>query len=57
MLAWIKKVFGLNYTEKEINKISVAVEEINQFFDKYEKLSDEQIKAKTEEFKKRVQKK
>jgi preprotein translocase subunit SecA len=57
MLAWIKKVFGLNYTEKEISKLNVTVREINQFFGEYEKLSDEQIKAKTEEFKKRVQEK
>lgn len=57
MLGWVKKIFGLDYTEKEINKLRVTVTEINQFFDKYEKLSDDQIKAKTEEFKKRVQEK
>ena len=57
MLDWLKKVFGLNYTEKEISKLGVTVKNINQFFDKYEKLSDEQIKAKTEEFKKRIQEK
>ena len=57
MLEWIKKVFGMDYTEKEISKLRVIVREINQYFEKYEKLTDEQIKAKTEEFKKRIQKK
>ena len=57
MLNWVKKLFGMNYTEKEINKLKVIVREINQHFEEYEKLSDDQIKAKTEEFKKRVQEK
>ncbi|OQB42482.1 MAG: preprotein translocase subunit SecA [candidate division CPR1 bacterium ADurb.Bin160] len=57
MLDRIKKLFGMNYTEKEINKLKLVVREINQYFQEYEKLSDEQIKAKTEEFKKRVQEK
>jgi preprotein translocase subunit SecA len=57
MLAWINKLLWVDYTEKEINKLSTIVREINQYFEKYEKLSDEQIKAKTEEFKKRVQEK
>jgi preprotein translocase subunit SecA len=57
MLERIKKLLGLNYTEKEINKLKIVVREINEYFQKYEKLSDDQIKAKTEEFKKRVQEK
>ena len=57
MLEWIKKVFGMDYTEKEISKLRIVVREINQHFQEYEKLSDEQIKAKTEEFKKRIQEK
>lgn len=57
MLEWIKKVFGMDYTEKEISKLRIVVREINEHFQEYEKLSDEQIKAKTEEFKKRIQEK
>lgn len=57
MIEWIKKVFGLNYTEKEIAKLRVIVSDINHFFDEFESLSDEEIKAKTEEFKDRVQNK
>ena len=56
MLNWVKKLFGMNYTEKEINKLKVIVREINQHFEEYEKLSDDQIKAKTEEFKKEFKK-
>lgn len=57
MIEWIKKIFGLNYTEKEIAKLRVIVTEINHLYDDFDKLSDEEIKAKTEEFKDRVQNK
>lgn len=57
MIEWIKKVFGMDYTEKEINKLKITVRQINEYFQEYEQLSDEQIKAKTEEFKDRVQNK
>ena len=57
MIEWIKKVFGLNYTEKEITKLRVIVNDINHFFEDFESLSDDEIKAKTEEFKDRVQNK
>ena len=57
MLEWIKRIFGINYTEKEINKIRIIVNEINKYFEEYEDFNDEQIKAKTGEFKKRIQEK
>ena len=57
MIERIKKIFGLNYTEKEIAKLRVIVTEINHLYDDFDKLSDEEIKAKTEEFKDRVQNK
>jgi preprotein translocase subunit SecA len=57
MLERIKKIFGLNYTEKEIAKLRLIVRDINHFYDDFDKLSDDEIKAKTEEFKDRVQNK
>lgn len=57
MLERIKRIFGLDYTEQEIAKLRVIVRDINHFYDDFDKLSDDEIKAKTEEFKDRVQNK
>ncbi|HUD08646.1 MAG TPA: preprotein translocase subunit SecA, partial [Candidatus Saccharimonadales bacterium] len=46
------KLFGS--AEKQTNKFLPLVDEINGFEAEMEKLSDEQLKAKTEEFKKRL---
>jgi len=57
MLERIKRIFGLDYTEQEIAKLRVVVRDINHFYDDFDKLSDDELKAKTEEFKDRVQNK
>lgn len=57
MLERIKKVFWLDYTEKEVSKLRIIVRDINHFYEDFDKLSDDEIKAKTEEFKDRVQNK
>ena len=49
------KIFG-DYSEKEIKKIKHYVDEINALEPKIEKLSDTELKEKTEEFKERIQK-
>jgi preprotein translocase subunit SecA len=50
-----KKIFGSN--EREIAKIRPIVEKINSFEQAIVKLSDEELKAKTEEFRKRLKEK
>jgi len=52
MFGIIEKIFG-NYSEKEIKRIMPIVEKINSLEPEMEGLSDEELKAKTEEFKKR----
>lgn len=47
-----KKIFGSN--EREIAKLRPIVENINSLESEMSKLSDEELKAKTEEFKKRI---
>ena len=49
----IEKIFG-TYSAKEIKKITPILNNINDLEEKMEKLSDEDIKNKTEEFKKRL---
>jgi len=55
MLGLVKKIFG-DYNEKEIKRLSKVVEKINAMEPQYQALSDEQLRAKTEEFKARLAK-
>jgi len=48
-----KKIFG-SYNDRYIKKIQPIVDEINNMEDRIKQLSDEELKAKTEEFKGRL---
>ena len=48
----IKKLF--NYSEKEVKRVMPLVEKINGLEDSMKKLSDSELRQKTEEFKKRL---
>ena len=50
MLSFIKKLFPSKH-EKDINSIQPLVEEINAKFEEFDNLTDEQLRAKTAEFK------
>ena len=49
----LEKIFG-NYSEKEIKKIKPIVSKIEALGPEYEKLSDEELRGKTQEFKDRL---
>ncbi len=49
----ISKIFG-NKHERDIKKIQPIVEEINEHFQQLENLSDDELKQKTDEFKRRI---
>jgi len=51
---FFKKIFGSN--EREIKKLQPIVDKINSFEDKISKLSDDELKGKTAEFKERIKK-
>jgi len=53
MLDFITKIFGTKH-ERDIKKINPLVEEINEEHEKLKDLSDEQLRAKTDEFKQRI---
>ncbi|MEW5924313.1 MAG: preprotein translocase subunit SecA [Candidatus Zixiibacteriota bacterium] len=50
----ITKIFGTKH-DRDIKKIRPLVGEINEFYQQYQSLTDEQLHAKTEEFKKRLE--
>ncbi len=53
MFEFIKKIFG-TAQDRAVKKYSKIVEPVNEWDEKYKSLSDDAIKAKTEEFKKRI---
>ncbi len=52
-MGWIEKIFG-NTSVKEIRRIEPIVREIESYDEAMQKLSDSELAAKTEEFKKRL---
>ena len=55
MLGLVKKIFG-DPNEREVKRLSKVVEEINAMEPKFAALSDEALRAKTDEFKARIEK-
>ena len=53
MIGFIKKLFGTKY-ERDIKAYSPVVIEINSFFEEYQNLSNDELRNKTLEFKKRI---
>lgn len=53
MLKLLEKVFG-NYSDREVKRIIPIVDEIEELEPKMQAMSDEQLRAKTAEFKKRL---
>jgi len=49
-----KKVFG-SKNEREVKKLDSTVDEINHYFESYESLTDEELQAKTPEFRSRLE--
>jgi preprotein translocase SecA subunit len=54
MLSWIKKVVGTK-NEREIKRIRPLVEGVNALEPAYQNLTDDELRAKTEQFKHRLQ--
>ena len=54
MLGILSKIFGGNKSEKDIKTIQPLVGQINEHFSAYQSLSNDQLRAKTVEFKARI---
>src|SRR4030095_13084251 len=50
MLKFIKKIFPSKH-EKDVKELLPVVDEINAFYEEYKNLSDDELRAKTQEFK------
>ncbi|MCG8327839.1 MAG: preprotein translocase subunit SecA [Chitinophagales bacterium] len=49
----LKKVFGTKY-DRDVNTYMPIVEEVNEFFESYEKLTNDELRNKTLEFRERI---
>src|SRR3984957_12974975 len=54
MIGILSKIFGGNKSEKDIKGIRPVVEEINKYFVSYKSLTNDELRAKTSEFKARI---
>jgi preprotein translocase subunit SecA len=54
MLGFISKIFGGNKSEKDVKKILPMVEKVNHHFAAYASLTNDQLRGKTDEFRKRI---
>src|ERR671913_1971601 len=54
MLGFISKMFGGSKSEKDIKSIEPVVGEINRHFAGFQSLTNDQLRAKTVEFKERI---
>ncbi len=54
MLKFISKLLGGNKSEKDVAQIKPIVEKINQYFQQYQSLTNDELRGKTVEFKSRI---
>ena len=54
MLKFISKLFGGNKSEKDVAELRPIVVKVNQFFQEYQSLSNDDLRGKTAEFKARI---
>ena len=55
MIGFISKIFGGSKSEKDIKSIQPRVTIINQHFASYQSISNDELRAKTNDFKQRIQ--
>ncbi len=55
MLGFIQKLFGGSKSEKDVKIIQPIVAKVNEYFTTYQSLTNDQLRAKTTEFKQRIQ--
>ena len=54
MAGFLGKLFGGNKSEKDVKKIQPYVGKINAFFESFQKLSNDELRSKTSEFRQRI---
>ncbi len=55
MIGFLSKIFGGSKSDKDVKRIQPLVTEINNFYAQYQSLSNDQLRDKTQEFRRRIQ--
>src|SRR5581483_9610688 len=55
MIGILSKIFGGSKSDKDVKKIQPVVVEINHFFNQFQSLSNDELRAKNMEFRERIQ--
>src|SRR6188472_2570438 len=55
MLNFLSKIFGGSKSEKDVLRIKPNVAKINEFYQQYQQLTNDQLRGKTVEFRERIQ--
>ena len=55
MIGILSKIFGGSKSDKDVKKIQPVVAEINRVFNELHKLSNDELRGKTLEFRERIQ--
>ena len=55
MFNFLSKLFGGSKSEKDVKKIQPVIDEINRHFQSYQSLSHDELRAKTQAFRTRIQ--
>jgi len=54
MLSIFSKLFGGSKSDKDVKKLQPIINEVNQHYEAYHQLSNDELRAKTQEFKNRI---
>ena len=54
MASFFSKFFGGSKSEKDVKAILPTVKQINEFYEQYQSLSNDELRNKTEEFRARI---
>lgn len=55
MLGFLSKLLGGNKSEKDVKQIEPVIARVNQFYQQFQSLSNDELRGKTVEFKQRIQ--
>src|SRR3954447_25597347 len=55
MLGFLSKILGGNKSEKDVKQIQPLVNQINEYYQQYQSLTNDELRGKTVEFRQRIQ--
>src|SRR3982751_208726 len=54
MIGFISKIFGGSKSEKDVKVLQPVVDKVNEFYQTYQSISNDELRSKTADFKNRI---